>query len=172
MTIPHFLQGVPAATIRRLPAVLNDPQQKALLPQSWLSLAATVDVGEPLLKPPNILLALDCCDVISIVQSLICNEHHLNVAVVARELSTVVLSQESSTSVLNSVHGSLSMVYLQHSDTDMDSLLLISVVTDLMLGHLKGELLEYTANRFLMLSSELETLLLYLTGNLSCTKHF
>ena len=70
-------------------AVLEDPQQCRLL---QLELAATTDVGEPFVKATYSLegdgpLALECFEVITMLQASVRNHHHPNVTAVARQLS-------------------------------------------------------------------------------------
>ncbi len=78
-----------AALKPKLLVVLGDPQQNRLLK---LELAATIDVGEPFVKATYRLegddpLALECFEVITVLQASISNNHHPNVTAVARELS-------------------------------------------------------------------------------------
>ena len=73
----------------KLLAVLEDPQQSKLL---QLELAATIDAGEPFVKATYRLegdgpLALECFEVITMVQASISSNHHPNVIAVARQLS-------------------------------------------------------------------------------------
>lgn len=69
----------------KLLAVLEDPQQNRLL---QLELAATVDAGEPFVKATYRLegdgpLALECFEVITMLQASINNQYHPNVNAVA-----------------------------------------------------------------------------------------
>ena len=79
-------QNVGAATSAKLLVVFSTPQQKG---QLQLELAATVDVGELFVKTTDRLegdgpLALECFEMISMLQASIRNNHHPNVDGVAR----------------------------------------------------------------------------------------
>ena len=82
----------------KLLAILADPQQSRLL---QLELAATIDAGEPFVKATYRLegdgpLALECFEVITMVQASISSNHHPNVIAVAQQLSagnSVAMSQ-------------------------------------------------------------------------------
>ena len=82
-------QDVGTATTAKMLAVLSVPQNKGLL---QLELAATIDIGEPFVKATYCLegdgpLALECYEVISMLQASISNNHHPNVDAIANQLS-------------------------------------------------------------------------------------
>ena len=76
-------QDVDTATTANILAMLSDPQQKG---QLQLELAVTVHVGQPFVKATYHLegdgpLALNCYEVIHMLQASICSNHHPNVDV-------------------------------------------------------------------------------------------